>query len=608
MIQAPEDTTQSLFATPETLKTQAINSAVYWYDSSNRMHARGEKSEAPLFHRSDEKLINYMDMSDIFRTQPMWQVFHFKERGRPAYIAPVNRYPQQAGFFFGSVLMNDLTHGMYNSQHIPLNFIRNIESSIAVGQMQNLGMGSAASIYVTPDSRHTKASWTRIVYKQGNFGYSDLDISFVQPVSESFAVQLGGINSLYDGSIQGGNAQHQNYRGEVTWQYNPQFYVRGQFFLNRVRAGMTALDFPQEIAFPRHVELRDDYFIDATWIQNDSTGQRVHAVLFNNYVSRRFRDSGSPYRVYTKQKKWGADVNYNLFLGKNEILVGAGAIVPRINGVAYKKSHYPTAANAYLQLRIPFLSQIELTTRAQLDLHRLFNPQLSTSLIADVKPAENHELKLSAGRSVRFPVVNELFFSFDSLFGNSLLTPEEHISFAGEYRIDNGWWSVEMKGQYTRINNEIIWDSTRFVNRFETRDFAAFGIAANIQLWKFRLAAGGHYLFADEYLTPRSSAHIQLRFNDVWLKGALKVDAVAGIYYYDRHTAINYEPRLERFYPGKDITTAYSIFNWKIVGTVQTARIFFEMDNQFAEEYEIINGYGELFQRWRFGVNWVLWD
>ena len=65
---------------------------------------------------------------------------------------------------------------------------------------------------------------------------------------------------------------------------------------------------------------------------------------------------------------------------------------------------------------------------------------------------------------------------------------------------------------------------------------------------------------------------------------------------------------MDRFYVGDDKTSAYQVLNWKAVATIQEARIFFEMDNALSADYQVIRGYYENYIRWRFGIDWILWD
>jgi hypothetical protein len=238
-----------------------------------------------------------------------------------------------------------------------------------------------------------------------------------------------------------------------------------------------------------------------------------------------------------------------------------------------------------------------------------FSPQWSGFAAAHINMAEMQSLNIQAGRAVRFPVTSELFFNFDSLFGNPDLHPEEHLRLEAQYILhDQSEWQFTVSGGVHQVSNEIIWQDRKFYNELSTRQFAFSGLKAGFSLWRINLTAGGQYSFTDTPLTPRSSFWGKIHYHDVWLDGALVLDLYGMFHFYDQHRDIFFDPRLDRFSPGQGTTNAYSLLNWKAMATIQEAMIFFEMDNSLSSDYVVIRGYDEFYIRWRFGVDWILWD
>lgn len=97
-------------------------------------------------------------------------------------------------------------------------------------------------------------------------------------------------------------------------------------------------------------------------------------------------------------------------------------------------------------------------------------------------------------------------------------------------------------------------------------------------------------------------------FNWVLLNGALIFDAYGTLTWYDKHQEIKYQPKLDRYYTGSGESDSFLALGWKLVATIQTAQVFFEMDNALEANYEIISGYPDFYRRFRFGINWTLWD
>jgi hypothetical protein len=598
------------FATPDTLVKQEINSKVYWYDIENTIRTRKDKIQNFIYRYDKEKQLNYRNMSDIFRQQSHWFNYNLMESGRPAYISSINMYPHQTSFYYNGIMMNDPIHGMFNSQYIPLNFIRNVQVSITGNNFQDFGLGGPSSIHVVSSSKHTQTPWSKILYKQGNYGYSDLDISFVHPATPDLAIQLGGINRIYDGSTLYSDRHGTNYRGEITWQLQNNLFLRGQFFLNRERVGLsTLIQNPSPPQLPKQIDLRDDYFIDLTWLPMDTISQRLHLILYNTYSIRRLKDDNNQhYHNRYQYKRYGFDANYNFNVRGLEFLAGGGSIWNKIWGTGFNKQYFPTYFNTYGKLKIPVSSKLTLNPQAKITFYKEFDPQLSLSFIANNSFNQNNEVSLSISRNIRYPNATEKYLYFDGLYGNSKLLNEDHISVNTNFKsnILSGF-GIELTAQYNSINNEIIWENSTFKN-IPYRDFFVVAANLNYSTWKLNCQLGGFETISDLYLTSRRSGWFKLHYEDIWLKGALGVDAYGTIQYWGKHTALKYEPRMERFYKLNGIENDYIMLNWKIVATVQDARIFFEMDNSLSEIYEVINQYQEFTQRWRFGVHWILWD
>jgi len=604
------DTTKTTpFATRDTLEVQPVHSQLYWYSLEDRVLIPADSSRFQIFRLADEKALIYRDFGDIFWNDPLWFAYDLQERGRPKYISFLNKYPHQNTIYLNRVLMNDPTHGMYDVQYLSVNYTRTIEGDAAIGNMNNFASSAGEVLNVKSNTRHTKAPWTKILYKQGSFGYSLLDISFVLPISETIALQLGGFNNKYDGSIINSNWHGYNFRGELTWQYNANLYISGQFYMNRTRVGLTPFSIRQEITNPYHSEDRDDFVVDVTWMQNDSLGQRLHMILYNGYTSRIFQDRDNRlYKMTNQTARYGFDANYNLFFGKMELLLGLGTIYPEIWGDAFDNKYRPYGINTYSTITLPLMDKIRFQGSLQIAFQDEYHLQWLPELRLQMKPSHNHEVELAASRTVRIPNINERFFDFDSLYGNPDLKAETHVTSYASYTFHPGSkWSFRGMVGYSSVDNEIEWQNSIFKNT-GFRDFSFIQLQTSYKFWRIDFDLGGHFTFTDICLTPRSSAWGSAHIFQSILRGALKLDAYGSIYFYDKHDNINFEPRLQRFYRVRGENEAYYILNWKIVATVSAAQIFFEMNNALSQQYEVINGYTEFYYRFRFGINWELWD
>jgi len=593
---------------PDSVVTKPANEmALYWYDIRADVRLPGDTSSLDIYQEKAHKSLIYTDFSDIFRRSPLWFKYDLRENGRPAYVAGINLFPQQTAFYYNGLFMNDPIHGMYNLQFIPLPFIRSTEADLSGPTGGNLGMAHGARVNIVPNSRESDTPWTRIVYKQGRFGYSALDISFVQSFSKTFAIQLGGYNNLYDGTLITANHDAQNFRGEFIWQYTPDFYAKGQFFFNRQKIGLATYETEGTVLNPFQKENRDDYFLDLTWHPDPDHLTRLHTMIYYTTSDKELRaDEGVNYAINSNFRNYGFDANFAFQYDDWEILAGGGARLPVVFGNAYTETYRPVLSNLYGSFRLPLIEGAAVQFEGVLTKHRSFTVQPGFSAMLDIKISD-HRLDLKMSRSSRYPNVVDMYFNFDSLFGNPDLGVEKTLIIHGGYQYDTAVWQLGVEGGYNRISDEIRWDGSRFGN-FSSRDYFYAGLHAGFGFWKIDLSGGGQYTIGDILLSPRGSAWGVLHFHDRWLKGALIVDGYLEIDYYDKHRNLRYEPRLERFYFTDGNNTAYSLLNWKILATIQEAQIFFEMNNALSQQYEVINGYDEFYYRFRLGINWEFWD
>jgi hypothetical protein len=420
-------------AEKDTSKLIPVESNLYWYDLDNRLSLKTDSSRNEIYRSADETKQIYKDMSDIFQSQPFWLDFNLAEVGRPAYIAMLNSYPHQNSFYFNNIPVNNELHGMYNSQMIPLNFIQFTEVDYTQGNLRNFAAGNGPEVNVTSNSEQYQEPWTKILYKSGGYGYSDLDISFAIPYSSTFAVQLGGLNRFFDGTQPGSGFKGENYRAEVTWQYSPHLYIRTQIFLNRLKFGLASYDFTEKIAQPHILEHQDDYLVDLTWVQNDSSRQRLHVLFYHSFYSRKYEDTYSSYIFVTKNIRYGLDVNYNLFLSQNELLLGAGTVMPKILGDPFRSNPTISDFNLYAKLRVPLADN--LTFRAQLQTVSVedLSPQIIPAAGIDLKISERQQGAIYITQGKRLPNATERFWDFDSLFGNRNLTAESYFDVHARY-------------------------------------------------------------------------------------------------------------------------------------------------------------------------------
>ena len=90
---------------------------------------------------------------------------------------------------------------------------------------------------------------------------------------------------------------------------------------------------------------------------------------------------------------------------------------------------------------------------------------------------------------------------------------------AAEFKFSDNL-NATLEAGYRKIQDEILFDGATFTNGV-TRDFSYLGGKATWKVWKTMVSGGGQISDSKLHISPGKSFYAQLRYHDVWLKGAL---------------------------------------------------------------------------------------
>ena len=133
------------------------------------------------------------------------------------------------------------------------------------------------------------------------------------------------------------------------------------------------------------------------------------------------------YTFETKSVRYGADANYNLFIGSGELLIGAGAMLPQILGDPFADNPDFKFYNAYGKWRLPLTEEMTLRADAQLLSVKDFPLVLVPAAGLDYTFSPHHIASIDVTAGKRLPNATERFWNFDTLFGNADLVPEKYL-------------------------------------------------------------------------------------------------------------------------------------------------------------------------------------
>ena len=151
-----------------------------------------EKKE--IYYQFDDLInLNYTGFADIFRHQLEFQIFDFLRPGFPRFVARNNLLPHQTDIYLNGFVLNDPMHGMYNTHMISLDGLQEVDNRTGLTMY-----GYNNGINLRPRAINSiEEPYSRIMFRQGDYPYTDLDIDFSRKLSDNISINAGGINKLY---------------------------------------------------------------------------------------------------------------------------------------------------------------------------------------------------------------------------------------------------------------------------------------------------------------------------------------------------------------------------------------------------------------------------
>ena len=551
-----------------------------------------------VYEFSDILKKNYTDPSDIMLNEADFQVYSFNEPFRPGYAAPINLLPHQTPLSLDHHCYSNPVSGLYSTHYLPLDGISDIE----ISPLLNSGSAGAP---LQANTRLVKSGkpYTRIMYSQGDWGFSNVDITFSERFTNRLLLQLGGARQLYDGWQYNTGSINDNYRVQIAYQISDKIYNRFRFQKND---GMFLMfnfsDFPDY----RLSDERVDIYNDLT-IVTDEAGKSYWRITAGVNTASRITYFDT-LNVASKFDNYTAGVSRLLSLGSLEMQGGVNLKHSQVWGTAFMDRYPDNTVNGFLLLKYDFGGHFFIAPALNYSYLFNFNDALSASAVLGWYK-NSMKAALSYEKYDRLAFRNERSFRMLNYSGNEHLNNENTQSLIASFSwAPMKYFSLSASAGNRILNNEIVFDGSRFYNGSRT-SFNYVSAKIKTEFYKFIFLGGGELSSGDIRISPQTSAWFQGQFHSKFYHNRITFDAIGSVYAYGSHQRVLYDPLIDRFYSNAAITdNGYWFFNYKLALTVKEIQFYFAMDNPLSSDYAYVYGYQESFRRMIFGLNWVLWD
>lgn len=560
-----------------------------------------ERSAYEIHRYADHLRYNMTGWTDYFKYDNRYVLFDFFDSALPRYLSESQMLPHQSGVRLDGRMLSDPINNMVNTRNISPDIISIIEQDNSHIHAVAAQPALTDGINLTRFRLRPDEPFTRLKYFEGDFGYTDLDITFARQLRKDLSVELGGFSRDYDKT--GLNAA--NYRAGFYKKFGNRLDYSFWFQKNQTETFIDNLVASDSYLFNN---LRHDINNDFVYWLDKKENERWHVQLAYTHDRRKtdaVRDSTLFTRVRHYLYQLNADRNFHV---KGWELIASTALAHQIVwGNVFSGIYRDSRFSGRLSVKGPSL--FSLNVMPNLGYTHQFGEALQ--ILPGVETLwKTDDLRIRANlyQSVRYPGRIEQSVRTGLITGNYRLHAERLTNTSSEiiYKPSN---TLQFQADllWRKIDNEILFKDNGFING-NTRSFIQYHLETSWLFWKLLFTAGGQVTDAAIAVTPSSSFLLSGVYEDTWLNGAVDITISGGMRWYGESKQIHYHQGIERFYWGEEDRDAYHELFYKLAATVKDIDFFFEMDNALSNDYAFISGYYEYIRRVRFGVNWKMWN
>ncbi|MDZ7341612.1 MAG: TonB-dependent receptor [candidate division KSB1 bacterium] len=551
------------------------------------------------------------DIGDILYYLPGLRLADHGSAGQPLWLGRHGANPRQTAIDWSGRPLYDPITGAMDLNFIPLQFINVIDAE----QRRPAASGYPAEMVTLLPVNHTETVPHSLVsYHKAPLGFSDVDISFGQPLSRKVTLLLGGIIKSYDGESQAHRFEQQNFRGRLVFQHSPRWQLEYDWLHNRLNRGLPG----QRLAVGGYQSpnaLQKNSRLDQTLTIHGRLGKvlepNLKTVIYHSSIDTKFSDLDRRLAMKNSGSYAGINLEWQQPWARQLLTIAGGFHHEWTDTDEWGCRRLSTASvdirdtwQWHEKVGIGVLGGIRVQDRGGVGI----NGRL------DLFWRSSKHLKWTASlnQTVRYPTLFELYASTD-YSGNSDLKNETHrkLAWGAEWKPAP---SLELKAAaYLRKISQPI-------------DLSPAYVLQPVFYNAPRTHYTGFDFQSDWNITAKWQSHafLTLMDRDEPPKGPF-VQFIHYLQYTNSFFQNDLQPtlRLETRYFGyrkgwfsipRDLSAAgrsyqsVLILNGQLLLAIGNLKLFFLLENIFDYEYALVDGYLMNGRTFHYGVRWEFWD
>ncbi len=564
--------------------------------------------------------INYDHLGDALGILPGVFVRDLGAAGQALHVNAAGLPPVFTSLSFDGLDLRDPVSGIYDANLVPVASVEQLTllPSPRVSAAPHSFVPS--SLVVRGISHDAVEPRSRVVYRKGDYGYSDLDINFGMKINEFMDFQGGGLVKEYDGSGVNEKYEAQKIRGKLNAAVTNIWRLQYVFLLNKADTEIRLSEYTKSSSpesRPYTVQKRFDHGVSVDGALFKNRSGLLSIAVQHTDLRRKIRDNPLAIGYNEDARVLKTAVKLTVPLSVVSLFSGAGLYYMDLeSGLVGGKNEYETDvyAGSFFTVRGLFV-ETWLGVRG----HRFFDNRATPNLRVQKKFSRRWKLSADYQTSVRFPSIEERFMSYDAWLGSESVLEEVVRGTTLSLEFAPGKARFFCSGYWRELTGGIVpeWSTTEsqwILNNGELQRYLGVSGALVFPLFS-RAAFGGNFYWqkseteheCDGHHAPDAYGSIRFDWSREFFAGDL--DLTVRLYC----TALGKRYGVERTagapgYAQRELEFI-AVPGAQIYGRImRNAMVFVAFDNLLDLEYEWVPGYPMPGRYFRWGITWDFVD
>jgi len=559
------------------------------------------------------------DILDYRLIFPALQAFDYGSLGQVSPLSYRGTSPDATPVRFGPFEILDPILGVSSAVAVPIHLIEGLSDNdyiLDVATAPEVGGG----LRLRPLSFADNRPYSRVFFRAGDWGYSDLGVFFGLPISESAKLMIAGDRQEYDGFGERMNHTGSRILTGISYRPHSGFALRYTSFLFKNDVKVPAPLLPDLFPYSANAARKENRWQQALTMQWGNLEHSNRQFDANLHVTRLQQETlGDSLLFDNRDLRVGLEIAQRFAVGSHVFGFGGNIAVDQLSSEQLgEQSDY----QGYGAIRYSYRPDGRTTVSGQIGVQKQDDFALDWVAVGHVNfdVTQDNRLWLGAKKAVRYPTLAERYWQ------SSFFQGMPHLAAEKGYSVEIGYGvrippSLLFQAQvFTRRVDDWIANDylTEVGDRFGPQNFGSRtirGVDSKLIWTVFRDTEFG---FIGSYMNVAESAsEKQLQIPEFVVYSYFET----GHLFFDEFVFIRlrlssrlFGERHGLFFasstslPERTVLDPDAVFDIKFSFEFSDAALYVSWENLLDRRYQLIPGFFMPPRTLRFGVDWEFWD